>query len=126
MKLCQKRLCQGLSAICLLSSAATSMFAQPKGSVDEPRSPSVLCDANPLTIDPEGSATITAKGTSPENRPLTYSFTATTGEVSGNGSSALFKAIRVAPGPLVITCTVADDHGRHASDTVRLNVTRGD
>ncbi len=39
--------------------------------------PTISCSANPTTINPGESATITATAVSPQNRPLTYSYTAT-------------------------------------------------
>ena len=126
MKLLQKRRHMRLYAACLLSAGVTSVLPQQGAPEDKSRPPVVLCDVNPATVEPDGSATITAKGSSPQNRPLSYAFTATSGEVSSQGNSAVFKAIRVAPGPVIIKCTVTDDHGLIASDTARLNVTRGD
>ena len=46
------------------------------------------CTANPSTVDSGGSSTITADATSPQNRPLTYSYSATAGSVSGTTSTA--------------------------------------
>ena len=36
--------------------------------------PTVGCSANPSTVNPGDSSTITANGVSPQNRPLTYSY----------------------------------------------------
>jgi hypothetical protein len=39
--------------------------------------PTISCSVNPTTIKPGDSATVTSTGMSPQNRPLTYSYTAT-------------------------------------------------
>lgn len=127
MRRCKRRLHQGVVAICVIGAGAILALAQPKTSGDASRPPSILCDADPLTIEPDGAAKITAKAFSPAGRPLTYRFTTTGGgEIKSNGTSAVFKAIRVGPGPVIVTCIATDDRGLTASDSVRLNVTRGD
>ena len=50
--------------------------------------PTISCSANPGTIKPGDASTITASGVSPQNRPLTYIYTAAAGTVEGNGASA--------------------------------------
>ncbi len=45
--------------------------------------PTISCSANPSTVNPGDSATITANGVSPQNRPLTYSYSSTAGSISG-------------------------------------------
>jgi hypothetical protein len=50
--------------------------------------PTVSCSANPTTIKPGDTSAITATGVSPQNRPLTYSYSASAGSVSGTGNSA--------------------------------------
>lgn len=124
IKPCKRRLCQGLSIICFIGIGTT--LAQQGNSEDESRPPTVRCLATPLTIAPDSSAEITARAMSPQHRPLTYEFSASSGKIESDASSAVFTAFRVSPGPVTVTCTVTDDHGLRASDTVRLNVTRGD
>jgi hypothetical protein len=43
--------------------------------------PTISCSANPTTIKPGESATVTSTGLSPQNRPLTYSYAATGGTI---------------------------------------------
>ena len=40
------------------------------------------------TVKPGDTSTITATGVSPQNRPLTYSFTSSAGQISGTGNTA--------------------------------------
>jgi outer membrane protein OmpA-like peptidoglycan-associated protein len=74
-------------------------------------SPTISCSASPNTIKPNESSTVTATGVSPQNRPLTYSYSAQSGSISGNGATATFSSTGALAGPVGITCNVADDKG---------------
>jgi outer membrane protein OmpA-like peptidoglycan-associated protein len=84
--------------------------------------PTVSCSANPSTVSPGDSATITATGSSPQNRPLTYSYSSTAGSVSGNTSTATLSTTGAAPGTITVTCNVVDDKGQSASSTSTVTV----
>jgi hypothetical protein len=83
--------------------------------------PTVSCSANPSTVNSGDPAVITASGMSPQNRPLTYSYSATTGSISGNTASATLSTSGVAPGTsITVTCNVVDDKGQTASATTMV------
>jgi outer membrane protein OmpA-like peptidoglycan-associated protein len=84
--------------------------------------PTVSCSANPSTVSPGDSATITASGTSPQNRPLTYSYSSTAGSVSGNTSTGTLSTTGAAPGTITVTANVVDDKGQSASCTTTVTV----
>lgn len=84
--------------------------------------PTVSCSANPGTVQPGGTSTITAQGVSPQNRPLTYTYSASAGQVSGTGSTATLSTEGAPSGPITVTCTVQDDKGQTASGTTNVNV----
>jgi hypothetical protein len=84
--------------------------------------PTLSCSANPSTVAPGDSSTITASGTSPQNRPLTYSYSASAGSVSGSGSTATLSTAGAAPGTITVTCNVVDDKGQTASSTTTVTV----
>jgi outer membrane protein OmpA-like peptidoglycan-associated protein len=84
--------------------------------------PTVSCSANPSTVAPGDSATITATGSSPQNRPLTYSFSSTAGSVTGNTSTATLNTTGAAPGTITVTANVVDDKGQTASCTATVTV----
>lgn len=90
--------------------------------VKEFEPPTVSCSANPSTIKPGDSATITATGMSPQNRPLTYTYSAGGGTVNGNGNSATFSSTGAPTGPVNITCNVADDKGHNASANTTVTI----
>lgn len=84
--------------------------------------PTVSCSANPTSVNPGESSTITAQGVSPQNRPLTYSYSASAGQISGSTSTATLDTTGAAPGPITVTCNVADDKGQTASSTTTVTV----
>jgi hypothetical protein len=84
--------------------------------------PTVGCSANPSTVNPGDPSTITASGVSPQNRPLTYSYSATAGSISGNTSTATLATTGVAPGTITVTCNTVDDKGQTASQMTTVTV----
>jgi outer membrane protein OmpA-like peptidoglycan-associated protein len=84
--------------------------------------PTVSCSTNPTTIKPGETATVTAMGVSPQNRPLSYSYTATSGTVTGTGASAIFNSSGAPTGAAGITCTVADDKGQTATADTSVTI----
>jgi outer membrane protein OmpA-like peptidoglycan-associated protein len=84
--------------------------------------PTVSCSANPSTIKPGDTSAISATGVSPQNRPLTYSYSATAGSVSGTGTSATYSSAGAPAGTSTVTCTVTDDKGQTASATTSVTI----
>jgi hypothetical protein len=80
--------------------------------------PTISCSVSPTIIKPGESSTVTAVGVSPQNRPLTYSYTASAGSIAGNGNTATYSSVGAPTGPVNITCTVTDDKGQSASATI--------
>lgn len=78
--------------------------------------------AVPSTISPGESSTITAVATSSLNRPLTYSYSATDGVISGTSPTAILSTQGVAAGAIVVTGNVVDDMGNNATQTTTVNV----
>ena len=84
--------------------------------------PTLSCSASPSTIRPGDSSTITATGASPQNRPLTYSYSASAGSISGNGTTAAFSSTGAPTGTVAITCNVSDDKGHTASANTSVEI----
>ncbi len=84
--------------------------------------PTITCSANPTTVKPGDSSTVTSSGVSPQNRPLTYSYSASAGQISGTTNSASLATQGAPTGPITVTCTVTDDKGQTASATTTVNV----
>jgi outer membrane protein OmpA-like peptidoglycan-associated protein len=84
--------------------------------------PTISCSANPGTINVGDPSTVTANGVSPQNRPLTYSYTAAAGSISGNGATAAYASTGAAPGTVQITCSVSDDKGQSATANTSVTI----
>jgi len=85
--------------------------------------PTISCSASPSTINPGETSTVTAIGVSPQNRPLTYSYAAAAGSISGNGTTAAYNSVGAPTGPVGINCTVTDDKGQTATASTTVTIT---
>jgi hypothetical protein len=77
--------------------------------------PSITCSANPTSATVGTDIAISTVGVSPQNRGLTYSYTATAGEIKSTGPTAILSTTGLTPGPDTVTCNVVDDLGQSAS-----------
>jgi len=84
--------------------------------------PTLSCVASPTTVKPGDTATITATGVSPQNRPLTYSFTSSAGQITGSGSTATLATAGAPAGTITVTGNVADDKGNTATCTATVDI----
>ena len=84
--------------------------------------PTISCSASPTTLQPGASSTITATAASPQNRPLTYSYSASAGSINGTGNTAMLSSAGAPPGTITITCNVQDDKSHSASATTSVDV----
>ena len=99
------------------SASATATFT-----VKEFEPPTLSCSANPTDLKPGDSSTVTAQGVSPQNRPLTYSYQASGGTISGSGTTATYSSTGAQTGPVQITCNVADDKGHTATANTSVTI----
>jgi hypothetical protein len=100
------------------ASSATAVAVQPAAS----QPPTVSCSANPQAVTLGGSVSATAVASSPEGRPLTYSWSSSSGTISGTGNKVTLNTSGAAAGTITVTCKVADDQGRSASATTVVTV----
>jgi hypothetical protein len=84
--------------------------------------PTLSCSASPTDLKPGDSATITGQGVSPQNRPLTYTYQASGGAITGNGTTATYASSGASPGPVQITCSVSDDKGHTATANTSVSI----
>lgn len=90
--------------------------------IKQPRPPQVSCAINPNVIQTGDGANVTASASSPDGRPLTYSYKTTGGTIEGSGPSARFSSQGMQPGSATVTCGVSDDRNLTASDTANVTV----
>jgi outer membrane protein OmpA-like peptidoglycan-associated protein len=101
------------------SASCTSSFT-----VKEPpkHPPVISCSTNPTTVKSGDPATITATASSPDERPLTYSWTTSGGRVTGTGTTVQLDTAGAPAGPITINGTATDDRGLTASCNTSVNV----
>ena len=85
--------------------------------------PTLTCSANPSTAVSGTDIAISTVGTSPQNRPLTYSYTTTAGVISSSGPTAKLVTAGLSPGTVTVTCNVVDDLGKTAQATTDVIIT---
>jgi hypothetical protein len=85
--------------------------------------PTLTCSANPSTAVSGTDIAISTVGTSPQNRPLTYSYTATQGVIASSGPTAILTTAGLSPSTITVTCNVVDDLGQSAKATTDVIIT---
>ena len=102
------------------ATCATSFIVkQPPASVP----PLVSCSVDPASIAVGGSATVTLAASSPDRRPLTYSWSSTGGQLSEQGASAILTVYAADAGKTIaVTGTATDDRALSMSSTCNVDV----
>ena len=85
--------------------------------------PTVSCSADRTTVQVGEIVNITAQARSPQNRPLTYTWTTTGGRVEGTGPTVRFDTTGLQPGTYTVRATVTDDRTLSAECSVQIVVT---
>ena len=85
--------------------------------------PTLTCSADPSTAVSGTDIAISTVGTSPQNRPLTYSYTATAGVIASSGPTARLITAGLSPSTITITCNTVDDLGKTAQATTQVIIT---
>jgi len=88
-----------------------------------PNQPPVISCAperNPISAGEQVNIVSTASD--PDGDPLTYSYSATGGQISGNGPSAPFDSTGLAVGTYTVTCTADDGRGGRTNATTNVDV----
>lgn len=84
--------------------------------------PVVSCSTDPASVSSGAPVTIVTNGISPQNRPLTYSYATTAGQIAGNGARATLSTAGLSPTTITVTCNIVDDMGKTASSTTQVRV----
>jgi hypothetical protein len=112
----------GALLLCLAIGSIAQRSAHGQGEASEFAATNLLpltinCIASPDAIRPGETSRIVATAASPQNRPLSYSYSASAGAISGTGATVVFSSAGVPTGNVDITCRVSDDQGRTATAT---------
>ncbi len=84
--------------------------------------PTVSVSANPATIKAGERSAIACNATSPDNLPLTYNYSASGGQVTGNGAQAQFDSTGVQPGTYSVKCEATDSRGDKGDGSANIDV----
>lgn len=84
--------------------------------------PTISCapERNPIIAGERVAINSTA--TDPQDLPLTYSYSASGGQISGNGPSAQFDSTGLSAGSYTVTCTADNGQGGRTSATTNVDV----
>ncbi|HKT46758.1 MAG TPA: hypothetical protein VJP87_04475 [Candidatus Acidoferrales bacterium] len=84
--------------------------------------PTVSCSVDRSPILPGERATVTCNGSDPDNDSLTYTYTATGGQVVGSGPKVQFDSTGLSPGSYTVKCQVNDGRGGTADASTNVDV----
>ena len=84
--------------------------------------PTIRCSANPTTVNPGEASMISSYVTSIVQRKLTYSYSASAGQINGTRDTTELQTGGVPPGVITVSCAVRDDLGRTAQATTEVTV----
>jgi OmpA family len=86
------------------------------------RPPVISCapERNPIIAGERVNINSTASD--PDGDPITYSYSASGGQISGNGPTAVFDSTGLSAGSYTITCTADDGQGGRTSATTTVDV----
>jgi outer membrane protein OmpA-like peptidoglycan-associated protein len=91
--------------------------------VKQPRPPVIACSSNPPSVQTAGTSTISSIASSPDRRGLTYSYAASSGDISGNTATATLATQGAQPGVITVTCNVSDDRNPPLTASSTTSVT---
>jgi outer membrane protein OmpA-like peptidoglycan-associated protein len=86
------------------------------------RPPTISCSTDRSPIMPGDRTGITATASDPDNDPLTYSYSASDGHVTGDGPKAEFDSTGLQAGSYTVKCSVSDGRGGTADATTTVDV----
>jgi outer membrane protein OmpA-like peptidoglycan-associated protein len=84
--------------------------------------PTAACTANPATVVVGERSTISCEASSPDERPLSISQSASAGNLMARDDGAVLDTQGVSPGTITVTCTATDDRNLSGSGSCSVNV----
>jgi outer membrane protein OmpA-like peptidoglycan-associated protein len=84
--------------------------------------PTISCATDRSPIMPGERTGITATASDPDGDPLTYTYTATGGQVTGDGAKATFDSTGLSAGSYTVKCSVSDGRGGTADANTTVDV----
>ena len=100
------------------ATCATDISVQPKPN----QPPTISCSADRTPIQAGERTGITSTASDPDGDPLTYSYSATGGQVTGDGPKATFDSTGAQAGSYTVKCSVSDGKGGTADASTNVDV----
>ena len=109
-----------------LASGLVLRFGIPNPPPPPMHPPVAACSANPTSVFAGSNDVVTVhvQASSPDNAPLTYSYTATSGAVEGTGPDARFNTSGLAEGSYTVTAKVDDGRGQTVNCAADITVAK--
>jgi outer membrane protein OmpA-like peptidoglycan-associated protein len=86
------------------------------------QNPTISCTTDRSPIMPGERTGITSTASDPDGDPLTYTYSATSGQVSGDGAKATFDSTGLSAGSYTVKCAVSDGKGGTAESSTNVDV----
>jgi outer membrane protein OmpA-like peptidoglycan-associated protein len=109
----------------ILVGDGVEMFEPPPAAagVAEPMNPpEIICVANPSTVHVGESSTITCDASSPDERPVSLSFSTSAGQITPRDNHARLETAQLQPGTVTVTGTATDDRNLSSSSPATVTV----
>ncbi len=100
------------------ASCSADLKVEPKPN----QNPVISCTTERSPIMPGERTGITSTASDPDGDPLTYNYSATAGQVSGDGAKATFDSTGLQPGSYAVKCGVSDGRGGTAESSTNVDV----
>src|SRR6266403_4539572 len=100
------------------ASCSADLKVEPKPN----QNPVIYCTTDRSPIMPGERTGITSTASDPDGDPLTYSYSAAAGQVTGDGAKAQFDSTGLAPGSYAVKCSVNDGRGGTADASTNVDV----
>jgi outer membrane protein OmpA-like peptidoglycan-associated protein len=100
------------------ATCSTDIRVEPKPN----QPPTISCSTDRSPIQPGERTGITSTASDPDGDPLTYSYSATGGQVTGTGPKAEFDSTGLQAGSYTVKCSVSDGKGGTADATTNVDV----
>lgn len=100
------------------ASCSADLKVEPKPN----QNPTISCTADRSPIMPGERTGITSTASDPDGDPLTYSYSAASGQVTGDGAKATFDSTGLQAGSYPVKCMVSDGRGGTAESSTNVDV----
>jgi len=100
------------------ASCSADLKVEPKPN----QNPVISCTTERSPIMPGERTGITSTASDPDGDPLTYTYSAAAGQVSGDGAKATFDSTGLQPGSYAVKCGVSDGKGGTAESSTNVDV----